>query len=321
MHLAVLQRDLESAQSAPGCDIAAHHAGTDHMHMGDAVFLTTQRFQALHQEEDTGQVACSRPLRQFGHGVAFLFQGGAHRHAARASPRVDQAVGRRIMGFAGFACHLFGQHSGQNLPGQPAIAEPRRRFLLERALDAVFDEFNRFVDHKIRCGHRIDQADGARGFAGKSATGQHHVEGRRCADQAGKAYAAAPARVNAELHFRQADAGTGIVRGHPCAAGQTELRTATHAVAVDQGNRGAGQFGNALENVLTVTDGVEHGSLGIEFGEFSDIGTGDEAGFFGGTDDQPFRRCEGHAFQQAVKFIEHGLTQGIDAGILAFKAE
>jgi predicted ATPase len=30
---AVLQRDLQSAQRAPGCDVAAHHAGTDDMHV------------------------------------------------------------------------------------------------------------------------------------------------------------------------------------------------------------------------------------------------------------------------------------------------
>ena len=50
-------------------------------------------------------------------------------------------------------------------------------------------------------------------------------------------------------------------------------------MAVDQGDRRAGQFGDALEDVLAVADGIQYGSLGIEFGEFGDIGTGDETSF------------------------------------------
>ena len=203
---------------------------------------------------------------------------------------------------------MFGQYAGQNLPCQPAAAEPRCRFLFERAIDAVFDEFDGFIHHEIRCGHCVDQTDGACRFARKRATGQHHVESRGCAHQSWQTDAAAPARIDAEFHFRQADAGTGIIRRHACAAGQTQLGPSAHAVAVNQGYRWAGQFGDALEDVLTVADRIQYGSLGIEFGEFGDIGTSDETGFFGGADDQAFRRREGHALQQAVELIQYRLT-------------
>src|SRR6185437_14337986 len=46
------------------------------------------------------------------------------------------------------------------------------------------------------------------------------------ADQTGEPLAAARARQNAELHFREAELGPGMIRGHAVPAGEGELEPA-----------------------------------------------------------------------------------------------
>jgi hypothetical protein len=57
---AIAQRDVEAAIRGPGRDVAAHHAGADHVHVLDAVILAASGLQPLLQEEDADQVAGGR---------------------------------------------------------------------------------------------------------------------------------------------------------------------------------------------------------------------------------------------------------------------
>src|SRR3546814_1623394 len=88
-------------------------------------------------------------------------------------------------------------------------------------------------------------------------------ERRRRADQPRQAHAAAPAGIDAQLHFRQADPRGRVVRGHAVVAGQRDLGAAAHAEAVDRGHGGAAQLGQTLERLLAAADRVADRALQI----------------------------------------------------------
>ena len=75
LHLAILQGHGETAQGAPGGDVAAHHAGADDMHMADAMLLAAESLEPVLQEENAHQVACGRRLRQFDDGAGLGLEG------------------------------------------------------------------------------------------------------------------------------------------------------------------------------------------------------------------------------------------------------
>ena len=55
---AILQRDVEAAQRAPGGDVAAHDAGADHVHVLDGRGgLAAEALQAILQQEHAHQIA------------------------------------------------------------------------------------------------------------------------------------------------------------------------------------------------------------------------------------------------------------------------
>jgi hypothetical protein len=63
--LAVLQGHVEALVGGPGGDVAAHHAGADHVHVADAGITTAEALEAFGQEEDADQVARGRVLASF----------------------------------------------------------------------------------------------------------------------------------------------------------------------------------------------------------------------------------------------------------------
>ncbi len=142
--------------------------------------------------------------------------------------------------------------------------------------------------------------------------GQHHVERRRGADQAWQAHAAAPARIDPEFHFRQADAGGLVVAGHAIPAGQRQLGAAAHAVPADGGHGRAAQFGQALVDQLAAADPVLDLALGGDLLEALDVGAGDEAGRLAGADHHAFRRIDRDALDHGVQFVDHRAGQRID---------
>ena len=271
----------------------------------------TQSLQPFLQEKHADQVACGRGRCELRHRLALGRQ--SRLDAARAAPPgLDQRIRGRVVLLARLARDLLDEHRRQHLPRHPGVGQPAHEALLERALRAARGEFARGIDQYRRFHHLVDQSDGARGRCRQGAPGQHHVHCRRCSDQRRQAHAAAPAGIDAELHFRQADAGRGIARCHPIAAGQRELGAAAHAEAMDRGDRGTGQLGQSLEHLLSAPQRVIHRALGIERLELLDVGTGDEAAGLGRADHQTLGRIQCQALEDGVELEQDLLRQRVD---------
>ena len=319
--LAVLQRHLEPLVGRPGGDVAAHHAGTDHVHVPDAVVLAAQALEPFGEEEDADQVARGRCAGELDHRTALGVQSRLDAAAAAALPHIDQRVGRGILLLACLARDLLGHLRRQDLPRRPGVGGPRGGALLEWTRGAAQCERDRGIDQHRRCHDLVHQAHrpGRRGT--DAAPGQHQVHRRRRADQARQARAAAPAGEDAELGLGQADAGGGIVAGHAVAAGQRDLGAAAHAEAVDRGHRRARQFGQLLERGLAAADRVVDRALAVVLLEFLQVGAGDEARRLGRADHHALGRIDGDAFQQVAQLDQHVLRERVDRGALAVQAE
>ena len=83
---------------------------------------------------------------------------------------------------------------------------------------------------------------------------QHQRHRGAYADQRRCAYGAPEARMEAEIHFRQAERGGSFIRGHAVAAGEREFQAATEAEPVDSGHRGAGQGLQLVQHALSGFD-------------------------------------------------------------------
>ena len=93
----VLQRDGEAAQRAPGGDVPAHRAGTDHVHMRRlSVAVLAETLQAFLQAEHADQVRCRRRAeqRRDRRGIG---RRRRERIAVVLDPEIEHRVGRRIV--------------------------------------------------------------------------------------------------------------------------------------------------------------------------------------------------------------------------------
>ncbi len=319
--LTILQSHFEALVGGPRGDVAAHHAGAHHVHMADAGIAATEALQALGQEEDADQVARGRCTGQLHHRAPFGVEAGLDRLAAAALPGADQRVRRRILVLLGLACDLLDHLRRQQRACQPGVGGPGRRALLERARGAGQGQRHGGVEHHRRRHHLVDQADAARGRGRQGAASQHHVHRRRCAHQLRQSRTAAPAREDAQLGLRQADAGAAVIGGHAVAAGQRQLGAATQAVAVDGRHGRAGQLGQLLVSGLATTDGVVDGAAAVELLELLQVRTGNEAGLFQRLDHHALGRVQCNALEQVAQFQQHILRHGIDAAVLTIQGE
>ncbi len=107
LRFAVLQRHFETAQRAPGGNIATHRAGADDVHVARAEGLfVTETLEALLQEKHPDQVAHLVALDQARDRVGFF----VHHALARAvviRPDVEDRVGGRVVLARRFFCDLF----------------------------------------------------------------------------------------------------------------------------------------------------------------------------------------------------------------------
>src|SRR5207253_2078887 len=76
------------------------------------------------------------------------------------------------------------------------------------------------------------------------------VERRPGTDQPGEPLAAAGPRENAELHFREAELGPGVIGGHAVAAGESELKPSAQTCSVDPDGDRLGETGHTPQHVL-----------------------------------------------------------------------
>ena len=168
------------------------------------------------------------------------------------------------------------------------------------------------IHQQRRFGHLVDQTNPARGRCRQRAAGQHHVECGRRADQPWQSHAAAPAGIDAQLDFGQADAGRRIVAGNAIAARQRQFGAAAHAETVNRGDRRDRQFGQALEHLLAATDRVADHAFFVERLELPDVGAGDKAAGLGRADHQAFGWVDREPLQQPVQFDQDVLGEGVD---------
>jgi hypothetical protein len=92
-------------------------------------------------------------------------------------------------------------------------------------------------------------------------------------------------------------------------------------VAVDGGDRGAGQLGQFLVGDLATTDRIVDRATPVEFLELLEVGTGDETGLLGRLDHHALRRVDGDALDQVAQLQQHILGHRIDVGVLAVEIE
>src|SRR5947209_4932244 len=102
------------------------------------------------------------------------------------------------------------------------------------------------------------------------------VERRAGANQPGEPLAAARPRENAELHFREAELGQGVMGGHAVTAGEGELEPAAEASAVNPGGDRFGEARHPAQHVLALGREPLGFRGGGEPDELLDIGPGDE---------------------------------------------
>ena len=95
------------------------------------------------------------------------------------------------------------------------------------------------------------------------------------------------------------------------AARQRELGAAAHAVAMDRGDRGAGQFRDPLEHLLPAKQRVLDGAVGVEGLEFLDVGAGHEARCLARAEHHTARWIDREPLDQRTQFDQHVLRQGI----------
>ncbi len=291
------------------------------MHVADAGIAAAQALQAFGQEEDADQVARGRRAGQLHHRAALGVQARLHRLAGGALPGADQRIRRRVLVLLGLACDLLDHLRGQQLARQPGVGGPGGRALLERAGGAGQGQGHGGIEHHRRGHHLVDQADAAGGRGRQGAAGQHHVHRRGRAHQLRQARAAAPAREDAQLGLRQADAGAAVIGGHAVAAGQRQLGAAAQAVAVDGRHGGAGQLGQLLVGGLATADRVVHGAAAVELLELLQVRPGDEAGLLQRLDDHALGRVQGDALEQVAQLQQHVLRHRVDTAVLTIQRQ
>jgi len=132
------------------------------------------------------------------------------------------------------------------------------------------------------------------------------------ADQAWKARAAAPAGMDAELHFGQADLRFGCGRRDAHPARQRQFGAAAHTGTVQCHDRGHLQAGEPLEHPLAVFDRGQYRAIAFVLGEFVQIGADRESGRFCGMDHNSTRALDGDALHDRVQFVQQYPRQRID---------
>ena len=291
------------------------------MHLLDAVVLAAQALEPVHQEEHAHQVVRGGRAGQLHHRLRFGLECGVHGQAAASPPGFDQHERGGVVLLARLAGHLLGHLRRQHGARQAGIGGPGQEALLERALEAALGQLHRFVQQHLAVHHAVHQAHGLGGRSRQAAAGEHQVHRRGRADQARRTHAAAPARIDAELDFGQADAGLFVAAGDAVAAGQGDFGAAAHAVAVDRGHGGAAQLGQLLEGQLAAADPVLHQALGGNFLEALDVGAGNEAGVLARADHDALGQFQGDALDHGLELVQHAAGQGVHALVGAVQGQ
>src|SRR5690606_615280 len=87
----------------------------------------------------------------------------------------------------------------------------------------------------------IHQSQTLRGSGRDTAAGEHQVQGVYGTDAAHRPQRAAKTGMDAEAHFGQSEPSGRFILGEAITAGESQFQSAPQAIAVNPGDRGAGQ--------------------------------------------------------------------------------
>ncbi len=321
LHLAILQRDVEAAQCAPRGNIAAHHAGADHVHtLNLRVAAGTEAFQPFLQKVYAHEIAAGRCQREPGDRARFELQALDNARPA-AAPDFDQRERCGILIGPHLGCRLLAHDRREYLPHRPQVRRPRRGSLHEGAHTRMRDQFPRCGDQQFGRTQNVDDAERLGGFGRQRPAGQHDRQGFRSADQARQARGAAPAGMDAEIDFGQTDFRGRVAGCDAVAAGERQFRAAAHAEAVDRRHGRAAQTCKVLQHALTVLDAGEHAALFFVGFELADIRAGDKTVCLARADDHALGRLERQALDDLRQFVEHGAIDGVDRRVRAVEGQ
>ena len=108
LHINVLQSHRHAAQSAPGGNVATHHARADDMHALELGALVALLFQRLGGEEHPAQINRGFAAHQWHEGIDLVADHGAP-VIAMLLEQIDQRIGRGVVIELGFFAHFLAQ--------------------------------------------------------------------------------------------------------------------------------------------------------------------------------------------------------------------
>ena len=320
-HLAILQRHLEPLQRRPRGDVATHHARAHHVHVFNAVLdAGALVLEALAEEKDADEVLRCRRFGQLGDGTRFQFQPLTDIRPT-ALPHVDQGERRGVVFLAHFRGRLLQYHRRQDLAYWPEVAGPGLGASCQRARGGATHHMARLGQQFAGAGQAVDHAQVQGAAGGQGFACQHQRQGVGRANQPWQARGAAPAGMNAQLHFGQGDAGFFVVDRDALAAGQDQFGAAAHAGAVHGRHRGAGQARQCFIDPLAVLDVLQHRAAPGVILELGNVRTDGEAGGLGGMNDHPGRVLDRQPFDDLPQLVQHGTRNGVDAAAGAVEGE
>ncbi len=313
----VAERDDKAVPGAPGGDVAAHGAGADHVHATSVPLAAGEVFQIIPQIKDAHQVLRGIADQELGEGRDLRLLHG-FRIAAVLDPQIDQDIRCRIMrarrSLGGFACHARGQQVARRLRVQ------------ERADEVLLCPFHLAANgsthraaHVALLRHRINQMQRPCPAGAFAAAGQHHGHRLQWIDQPRQPHRATEAGMQAKLHFGKTKAR--VIDGDSVVAGERHFQPAAEAIAVNDRDRDRRQPVEPVEyGVAARQRCLDLRRIG-DATKLRDVGAGDEAGRFGGPDDDARRRLAFEFFQDRVEFGQHVFRQRIGAGVFFVEQE
>ena len=201
-------------------------------------------------------------------------------------------------GFLGLAAHPGGEQAAHRGKIQDRVQrtgfgalQPAEHRVLDRVADVAL----------LR--HRVDQAERFGLARVDGLAGQHQRHRLHRIDQMREARGAAETGMQAEHHFRKAEARA--VDGDARRAGQRHFEPAAETEAVDHGDGRNLQRFQPVDHRMRAADLRFHGARIGGAAEFIDVGAGNEAGWFCRADDDARRALAFQRRQHGVELFHH----------------
>ena len=313
----IMDRHVESAQCAPGRDVATHHAGARHMDMPYIAGSGRQASQALAEEKYAYQVLGRGCLEQPADGSRLRL---VRRRAARAvaNPQVHQRERCGIVCGPRPAPDLRTQPPAQPRSHDPKTCDP----VTQRCAPCWWPRQDEFLRGpvEIRFGHDAVNETRAPGFNRREGpAGQHEVQSRQIATQTHAANRSAQTGVYAQAHFGKPQIALMAFYGDSVVTGQRKLHAAAQCKAVDGGNGRAGQFLQLVQKLLSEPH-LRFGLPGFRQSlELRNIRPGNETGRLAGLEHQSRGRVCGDFSDQLGHFRQDALRKHVGRTIRLVK--